>query len=177
MRSQEKKKKRNTSPKVKKEEVIKIEVEDDSAEEDLEEIEEDMEDDADFDPNEKNNVISDDDLVTLSVRDLNRHLKSSGLSKQEIIRMKQRRRTLKNRGYAASCRNKRLEVKGGLEGERQRVVQDIRRLQDSNAKIEEEMDQIRRDYEDLKRQAALNNISIPPEFESVDADVKIHPYF
>lgn len=56
--------------------------------------------------------ITDDLLVTLTVRELNRQLKMSGMSKSEMIKMKQRRRTLKNRGYAASCRNKRLEQKG-----------------------------------------------------------------
>lgn len=112
-------------------------------------------------------IISDDDLVTLSVRDLNRHLKNSGLSKQEIVKMKQRRRTLKNRGYAASCRNKRLEVKGGLEGERHRIIDHIRSLKESNESIQAEVDDIKRKFDDLKRYAAANNIVIPSEISEL----------
>ena len=37
-----------------------------------------------------NNDISDKELVTLSVRDLNRHLKIRGLTREEITLMKQR---------------------------------------------------------------------------------------
>lgn len=59
--------------------------------------------------------ITDDELVSISVRDLNRSLKARGLNRTQIIRMKQRRRTLKNRNYAANCRNKRIEQKDDLE--------------------------------------------------------------
>lgn len=51
--------------------------------------------------------IPDDELRTISVRELNRKLKQSGCSKEQAIAIKQRRRTLKNRGYAANCRHKR----------------------------------------------------------------------
>ncbi len=44
--------------------------------------------------------MSDDELSGLNIKDLNRKLKEKGLSKQVIEKLKQRRRTLKNRKYA-----------------------------------------------------------------------------
>lgn len=114
-------------------------------------------------------AISDDDLVTLSVRELNRQLKSSGLTKEEIVRMKQRRRTLKNRGYAASCRNKRLEVKGGLEGERQRVVMDLKRLRDGIDSIRGECQDLRSKFEELTHYCISHKIPIPEDLQSFPA--------
>ena len=40
-----------------------------------------------------------------------------------------RRRTLKNRGYAASCRIKRLEQKDELESEKGKEFEDLDKLQ------------------------------------------------
>ena len=51
--------------------------------------------------------IPDEELKSISVRELNRKLKQSGCTKEQMINIKQRRRTLKNRGYAANCRTKR----------------------------------------------------------------------
>lgn len=42
--------------------------------------------------------------------------------------MKQRRRTLKNRGYAASCRNKRFKRKGELELQKKEELKEIEML-------------------------------------------------
>ena len=45
-------------------------------------------------------VMSDLELSNLNIKDLNRKLKEKGLSKEMIEKLKQRRRTLKNRKYA-----------------------------------------------------------------------------
>lgn len=114
------------------------------------------------------NMISDDDLVSLSVRELNRQLKNSGLSKQEITRMKQRRRTLKNRGYAASCRNKRLEVKGGLEGDKILVEEDVIKIKENLTLLRQEIEEIKDKYDDLKRYATEQGIVIPQELLNLE---------
>lgn len=44
--------------------------------------------------------MTDEELSTLNIKDLNRKLKERGLQKGVIEKIKQRRRTLKNRKYA-----------------------------------------------------------------------------
>ncbi|KAL8559763.1 hypothetical protein ACOMHN_002296 [Nucella lapillus] len=70
--------------------------------------------------------ISDLDLVTLPVRELNRRLQ--GLAKEEVLRLKQKRRTLKNRGYAQNCRSKRMLQKHELESTNKTLQQQIAML-------------------------------------------------
>merc|ERR1712012_715135 len=59
--------------------------------------------------------LSDQELVTLSTKELNRMLKKKGITKERAKEIKRERRTLKNRGYATL-----LEV---IESIKVRIVQ------------------------------------------------------
>jgi len=111
--------------------------------------------------------ISDDELVSISVRDLNRQLKLRGLTREEIVRMKQRRRTLKNRGYAASCRIKRIEQKDELEQEKVGELSETEKLAEDNGKIREEIEALHRKYEALQKFALQKKIPLPSEMEPI----------
>lgn len=93
-------------------------------------------------------VLSDDELVSMSVRELNQHLR--GLTKEEVVRLKQRRRTLKNRGYAASCRIKRVTQKEELERQRVELQQEVEKLARENSSMKLELDALRSKYEALQ---------------------------
>lgn len=99
-------------------------------------------------PGENGTSLTDEELVTMSVRELNQHLR--GLSKEEIIQLKQRRRTLKNRGYAASCRVKRVTQKEELEKQKADLQQEVEKLASENASMRHELDSLRSKYEALQ---------------------------
>ena len=80
--------------------------------------------------------------------------------------MKQRRRTLKNRGYAASCRIKRVEQKDELESEKTQEYRDMEAMQEDNNRMREEAETWHSKYQGLKKFAAEKKIYIPPELET-----------
>jgi hypothetical protein len=85
--------------------------------------------------------ITERDLQRFSVKELNRFLKSNGLSKEQQQRIKNRRRTLKNRGYAQNCRVKRINNKKSLEFQ--------------NEELHKELDHLKADLEKVKRDRDL----------------------
>merc|ERR1712227_12277 len=116
-----------------------------------------------FVPNNHNIGLTDEQLVTISTKEFNKLLKTSGLSKDECKRLKAKRRTLKNRGYAASCRYKREEQEGALGMDKNHLDNDLEmmsmEINDLNRKIGNLQDnnQYRLNW------AIKNNLKIPDE--------------
>lgn len=86
-------------------------------------------------------IIDDELLMKLSVRDLNKRL--HGCSREDIVRLKQKRRTLKNRGYAQNCRSKRLQQRQDLELMNRSLHNDIQRLKSELSRVSQERDQLK----------------------------------
>ena len=63
-------------------------------------VEESITMDEPMEENAWSSIVTDDELASLNIKDLNRKLKEKGLPKETIEKLKQRRRTLKNRKYA-----------------------------------------------------------------------------
>ncbi|XP_041377136.1 transcription factor MafB-like [Gigantopelta aegis] len=103
-------------------------------------------DDRDSKPSE----IQDDDLVYLPVRELNRRLQ--GKPKDEVVRLKQKRRTLKNRGYAQNCRSKRLQQKFELENTNNGLAKQI-------ANLKRQVDALTRERDFYKQQCHVQRDS------------------
>lgn len=71
-------------------------------------------------------LLDDEELVSLPVRELNKRL--HGIPKEEVLKLKQKRRTLKNRGYAQNCRSKRMAQRFELERTNRTLHEQISRL-------------------------------------------------
>ncbi len=102
--------------------------------------------------------MNEEELVTMPVRELNRRLQ--GCPKDEVLRIKQKRRTLKNRGYAQNCRSKRMYQRFELEKENGSLVGELNRLRQQVAQLTQERDLYKRQC-DLMRSRGYSETSSP----------------
>lgn len=107
--------------------------------------------------------ITDEELVTYNVKELNRVLKTKGLNREEVTNIKQRRRTLKNRGYAATVRVKREETRGDLELKLGSVDSEEKKYRMDIAQLTTDIDRIKRMFSAILRYASRNKIHLPQE--------------
>ncbi|XP_050527289.1 transcription factor MafB [Daktulosphaira vitifoliae] len=83
-------------------------------------------------------LINDTMLLQLPVRDLNKKLQ--GVDKELVNKLKQKRRTLKNRGYAQSCRTKRMNQRIELENANHALVNELQKIKMELARVTQERD-------------------------------------
>jgi hypothetical protein len=89
--------------------------------------------------------MTDKELTNLPVRELNKQLRN--LPKNDALKLRRRRRSLKNRGYALNCRNKRLSENDELQNENQRLQQEVKELAEELLKTTEERDMFKKKYD------------------------------
>merc|ERR1711935_1178879 len=114
--------------------------------------------------NTRNDIgISDQELVAMSTKEINKLLKKSGIPKERQKELKEERRTLKNRGYAAVCRVKREDEEKTLEKKNNLLKHNIK------SKLCE--------IEEAKRETEQLKLSYKYVCEQLQKDQKEHEIF
>lgn len=98
--------------------------------------------------------MNDELLMSLSVRELNKRL--HGCPREEVVRLKQKRRTLKNRGYAQNCRSKRLQQRQDLETMNRSLQNELHRMKMELARVSQERDLLKQRM-NVNRTSNVNN--------------------
>jgi len=114
------------------------------------------------DTNQYGGIVSDDELASLNIKDLNRKLKERGLPKETIEKLKQRRRTLKNRKYATDCREKKDSEVHTLESTKDNEVDTIDSLEKENDELRDKLSKLKSHYVKLFEFAKKNSIELKP---------------
>eukprot|EP00092_Neocalanus_flemingeri_P018633 GFUD01020178.1.p1 GENE.GFUD01020178.1~~GFUD01020178.1.p1 ORF type:complete len:136 (+),score=46.59 GFUD01020178.1:137-544(+) len=105
-------------------------------------------------------LISEKELVSIEIKELNKKVKEKGVSKELGVRLKQRRRTLKNRSYATSCREKRDIKISNLEKDKNYELQELKMLEEENDKLRENVSKMAARYKRILEFAKQSNVNL-----------------
>jgi len=103
-------------------------------------------------------ILTEEELAEMPVKDLNSLLR--GLPENEVLKLKQRRRTIKNRGYAQTSRVKRTTQKSILETEKETLGDMLEKITRENEVLKRERDEARIKLEAFERFAGMSGIAI-----------------
>jgi len=111
-------------------------------------------------------VIPDKELLSLKIKELNRRVKEKVVTKGTRVtrdlgvQLKIRRRTLKNRNYATSCREKKeLEIRN-LERKRDAELQEVKIQEAENENLRMNISDMAEKYDRILEFAAEKNVII-----------------
>lgn len=99
--------------------------------------------------------LNDEELESMSVKELNRILRL--VPKEEAKRLKQRRRTLKNRGYAQNCRHKRVNERDELQEEVEQLRREKASLKSQLKEVTAERDSYKQKLDNLVKLVKSGN--------------------
>ena len=105
-------------------------------------------------------IFTETELMTLSIRELNKRLKT--LPKEDRVRIRKRRRSLKNRSYATNCRKRRAVWKDHLEDENKRLKEQLSEVRQQLVNTTKERDFLRKKFEQINNVfSSLSATSFP----------------
>ena len=93
--------------------------------------------------------ITDLEIATLPIRELNKRMKN--LPQAEVLQIRKRRRSLRNRDYATNCRRRRAAVKENLLTENQRLQDQLRAANEVLSRAVKERDSYKRKFSELHK--------------------------
>ncbi len=110
------------------------------------------------DENSDQVILTEEELASMPVKDLNVLLR--GLPDNEVMKLKQRRRTIKNRGYAQTSRSKRTKLRNVLEEEKDSLEDEMTILRRENVRLRRERDDAKIKLEAFERFAAMSGVTV-----------------
>ena len=95
--------------------------------------------------------VTENDLATLKIPDLNKKLRDLALSRDDQNLVKKIRRQHKNRRYAHTCRQKKVDKKNTMKVQKQVLETEINDLRSDVENLRRERDQCKKNYEIMQK--------------------------